>query len=599
MGIITMGIPLQIASELAKLANVDTFIETGTYVGGTVNAVAKYFETVHTIEISEYVYNTYGQNITESKVVRHLGDSRNILPQILKNIPQEQAVLFWLDGHYSGSETGGMEYPYPLMEELGIILQRPNDIILIDDARLFFSGNGNNCPTISDIMFMLPNKGKEHFVQIADDVIFIIPIKNQALVNCLHNWAAEETKVFWENYAELKKLNFVQGSIHRHFFNDLGTAKQSIEEWEKNGHDKMIIFGAGKFGQDTVYNFLTQKINLKIDYFCDNDKNKWGKNFLQENIPCISPSQLESMKEKSVVFVGVSKIYSNEIILQLSKMDILHIIPVLSKTEEQKTLVVLESYGDHSNRLYQNAAFESYCLSNKIKFINLTFESMAYLYKKPPLTEVTANLDFPNLQNTVKCKSNDGINYKQILNEKFLLLKTVYVTGWYLKDMELETWQKAICEKYTLREDIFTQYPSALSIKSKISQAKTNGIKSVAVHIRKGDFLHFKNGQHYFDDDVYRKYIENMGALIQKEGFGSLFIIFSNDTTSFENSNNIIISENEWFIDQALMGMCDYIIDCGGSTFSMWVSYINKVPRYGITKGMNSFSLNDFGVFFI
>jgi len=309
MGIINWGAPMQITTELAKLANANTFIETGTYMGGTAKSAAEHFDIVHTIEISEHMYNTYGQNITESNVTRHLGDSKNVLPEILKNISQEQSVVFWLDGHYSGGETGGAEHPYPLIEELNFVLQRPNDIILIDDARLFFSGNGKNCPTISEIIFTLPNNAKSHFVQIVDDVIFIVPSKNESIVKCLNNWAAERTNTFWINYGLQKKV-----------------IESLIQEWKQQGANKLVIFGAGNFGQGLIYIFLTQEIGLKIDFYCDNNKDKWNTHLTSEDIPCISPSQLETMRKEVIVFVSTSKIYSTEIKLQLEKIGISNII---------------------------------------------------------------------------------------------------------------------------------------------------------------------------------------------------------------------------------------------------------------------------------
>ena len=47
MGIATMGIPREIVLELAQISSASTFVETGTYQGGTTKWAAGQFEVVH------------------------------------------------------------------------------------------------------------------------------------------------------------------------------------------------------------------------------------------------------------------------------------------------------------------------------------------------------------------------------------------------------------------------------------------------------------------------------------------------------------------------------------------------------------------------
>jgi len=147
MGIVNPYFPEEVSLKLAAVANASVFIETGTLFGGTTKWAAGYFKKVHTIELSEYFYNkTKNELISRGNVIPHLGDSRSILPQILKT--ENTNMLFWLDGHYSGCvegyATGGVESPCPLLDELDYILSRNNDdIILIDDARMMVGGGGD------------------------------------------------------------------------------------------------------------------------------------------------------------------------------------------------------------------------------------------------------------------------------------------------------------------------------------------------------------------------------------------------------------------------------------------------------------------------
>jgi len=118
-----------------------TFVETGTYVGDTVRSVQPYFEQVHTIEISEYLYQRFFEEHPKyENVTIHLGDSTEVIPSLLKKFDVNQKCVFWLDGHFSHGCTSKGEKDVPLIEECESIdeLYQPDEgIVLIDDYRLF------------------------------------------------------------------------------------------------------------------------------------------------------------------------------------------------------------------------------------------------------------------------------------------------------------------------------------------------------------------------------------------------------------------------------------------------------------------------------
>tara|TARA_B110001450_G_C17568021_1_gene459606 strand:- start:290 stop:904 length:615 start_codon:yes stop_codon:yes gene_type:complete len=139
--------------------NAKIFVETGTYYGVTIDKMIPYFESIYSIEIDQslYTYNSmfYKNN---SAVKLKLGDSKFILPEILSTIKKDSdnfPVIFWLDGHYSGHETGiGDDYS-PICSELKTIttLQKIKSIIIIDDLRLF---DGKDYPTLDEVISSLP-----------------------------------------------------------------------------------------------------------------------------------------------------------------------------------------------------------------------------------------------------------------------------------------------------------------------------------------------------------------------------------------------------------------------------------------------------------
>lgn len=59
------------------------------------------------------------------------------------------------------------------------------------------------------------------------------------------------------------------------------------------------------------------------------------------------------------------------------------------------------------------------------------------------------------------------------------------------------------------------------------------------------------------------------------------FIVFSNESHSFKNSESILVSNNTWYLDHHLMSLCQYLIG-PPSSFTLWASYLGKIPLYHI-----------------
>jgi hypothetical protein len=130
---------MPIRFNLQKYLN-PIFFETGTSRGGGVqSALLAGFQKIISIEINEelhrYCQDKFAKEIAEGRVELFLGDTQNLLPEILKSI--SQPITFWLDAHNDGDGLNG-EKNCPLYEELDVIARHPikNHTVTIDDIRL-------------------------------------------------------------------------------------------------------------------------------------------------------------------------------------------------------------------------------------------------------------------------------------------------------------------------------------------------------------------------------------------------------------------------------------------------------------------------------
>jgi len=158
--------------KYAKIFSVETFIETGTYLGDMVDAVRDTFKKIYSIELDATLCDQAKKKFSKHHNISIFhGDSSKVLPVILADI--SEPCLFWLDGHYSGGITAKGDFNTPIMQELNCILDHTirGHVILIDDAREF---NGyNDYPTIEELKKRIFKKYPDWKFDIKDDIIRI------------------------------------------------------------------------------------------------------------------------------------------------------------------------------------------------------------------------------------------------------------------------------------------------------------------------------------------------------------------------------------------------------------------------------------------
>jgi hypothetical protein len=143
----------------ARRFGIRTFVETGTFKGETIAAVADAFDRRITIELSTELWRKARERLPGVECL--LGDSSAVLKHIVPLL--NNPALFWLDAHASGGDTidSGVG---PIFEELQTIFAsgKPH-VILIDDAR------GHQVEAIEAVV------PESHSFSIRNDIIRITP----------------------------------------------------------------------------------------------------------------------------------------------------------------------------------------------------------------------------------------------------------------------------------------------------------------------------------------------------------------------------------------------------------------------------------------
>lgn len=157
----------------ARHHRLTTFVETGTFNGGTVFALRTVFARLITIELQpELCENARRFLLPYPHIHVRCGDSATLLPQALAEL--HEPALFWLDAHYSGGMTARGIADTPIMAELRAVFAHPDKhhVIAIDDAKDFGHGDYIDLDVVRQ---EAAHTGAYTSVQVAHNMIVISP----------------------------------------------------------------------------------------------------------------------------------------------------------------------------------------------------------------------------------------------------------------------------------------------------------------------------------------------------------------------------------------------------------------------------------------
>lgn len=132
----------RVVASYATRFHLDVFVESGTYLGATVEYLSRYCSSIYSVEYQERLYRRAVQRFSHRSNIRILhGSGSDMMPIIVKGL--DRPALFWLDGHFASGTTAADEAACPTLAELrAILLHRGDHVILIDDADEFRGQGG-------------------------------------------------------------------------------------------------------------------------------------------------------------------------------------------------------------------------------------------------------------------------------------------------------------------------------------------------------------------------------------------------------------------------------------------------------------------------
>ncbi|MDO9000769.1 MAG: hypothetical protein Q7W45_13455 [Bacteroidota bacterium] len=215
MGYIYSGIPKELILKLKQESGYENLVETGTFTGNTIIWAASVFKNCFTIEINKSLSDLASQRSDCPKNIQFIvGDSKTELKKLVPTLSDK--TIFWLDGHYSGEGTGGVDNECPVMDELDAIKILPNSLILIDDARFFLGPpplghRAKDWPGLDEIILKLKTNFPNHYSSLVDDTIISVPQQYKFVLD--NDWQ----KNFYIRYPKQKQSKTLLSSIKKLF----------------------------------------------------------------------------------------------------------------------------------------------------------------------------------------------------------------------------------------------------------------------------------------------------------------------------------------------------------------------------------------------
>lgn len=189
MGAVTFSIDPRLIETLKPHLCFDTFVETGTFRGETIETVKHDFKQLYSVELSQHYYDEVKVRFAADSHVNLIqGNAVDALQALIPRL-QDTPVLFWLDAHWCVAEkTAGQISQCPLLGELKVIGKlNPQSMVIIDDARLFLATPQapheiSDWPTFNEVLQALQRLSPTHQLSVVNDCILFFPAELDGVI---------------------------------------------------------------------------------------------------------------------------------------------------------------------------------------------------------------------------------------------------------------------------------------------------------------------------------------------------------------------------------------------------------------------------------
>ncbi|MEG4213947.1 FkbM family methyltransferase [Microcoleus sp. Pol14C6] len=266
----------QLMLVLKNEYNLPTFVETGTWKGGTSVWAAQHFQQVFTIEFAKHIYESTSSTYSHIKNIEFLwGHTKEQLKFVVPQL--NEPALFWLDAHWMGGGTAGEDDECPLLEELEIINNSECEhFILIDDARLFLSPPPSphrieQWPSLNEIIATLSAKTSRYTV-IFEDAIVSVPERAKSV---LAQFCQDANTKAWEEFSRTGEFR-VATALPKHPEEKKETEKIINPTFQSSGESQVIatlikannvVFDVGANAGDWTAEVVSQGNDVEIHLF--------------------------------------------------------------------------------------------------------------------------------------------------------------------------------------------------------------------------------------------------------------------------------------------------------------------------------------------
>lgn len=175
---------------------------------------------------------------------------------------------------------------------------------------------------------------------------------------------------------------------------------------------------------------------------------------------------------------------------------------------------------------------------------------------------------------------------REALERKMLKHRHIVVSGWFVRYYDLFLkYREEICDLFTLDEQYTTPVRKKMQEVEKLSTLNSPlSTLRLGVHIRRGDYAKWRNGQFFYSDEIYAAYINRFVEMHQDK---SVHVYLStNDPSVTEERFQLLCQKAHIHClggsapeDLFMLSECDYLIG-PPSTFSLVAAMYRDIPLY-------------------